>query len=155
MIPFSAVLIDLSSFHHFKPFCVHFACNSTLFVLSCSLAWLHFDPNSARFHSGPVAAWRCHNCQLYFGGNTRLHQPVSVSRWETGWPAGDGSKVLSHADLLFFFVVVQLFQCSAAQWRVQSSNANYSTSGWWELTSGDDMDSQEITVDLAGEGKCN
>lgn len=51
--------------------------------------------------------------------------------------------------------IIQLFQRSAAQWRLQSSNANYSTSGWWVLTSGDDMDSQEITVDLARERKRN
>lgn len=161
VIPFSAVLIDLSSFHHFKPFCVHFACNSPLSLCthalkrSCTLTQILQDSTL-----GPVKVQRPHNCRMPFFLWQHQITPASCPAQRCVHSQRDGLQgtAVMHCPLqTFFFFVVQLFPCSAAasEWRVQSSNANYSTSGWWELTSGDDMDSQEITVDLAGEGKCN
>lgn len=67
VIPFSAVLIDLSSFHHFKPFCVHFACNSPLSLCThalkrgCTLTQILQDSTL-----GPVKVHRPHNCRMPF-----------------------------------------------------------------------------------------
>lgn len=79
-----------------------------------------------------------------------VKKPTAVS-------AIDGTNVLSPADLKFYLFIYSFISpsCSSILQECECRALTTQHLAGWELTSVDDMDSQEITVDLARVGTCN
>lgn len=81
-------------------------------------------------------------------GNTRLHESPCAANGRGGLP---GSAVMHRLTPAIFCAPAVLRHRDVCK-AVMLTTQHLADGG---LTSGDDMDSQEITVDLVTEGKCN
>lgn len=86
--------------------------------------------------------------QLSADGNTRLHRSSCSANEQDSLP---GSAVM-HRLMPTIFCAPAVLQHRDVCRAVMLTTQHLADGG---LTSGDDMDSQEITVDLVTEGKCN